>query len=98
MAHEIYYVESFKIVGPYMLEITFDDHSTQVIDFEPMLHGELLGPLHDPVVFNQVRLDSEIRNLVWPNDAAFDPETLRNWPLYADEMIEMAQRWARVPA
>jgi hypothetical protein len=98
MEHEIYYVDSFVIEGPYTLKITFDDDSTQIIDFEPLLHGELFGPLRDLAVFNQVRLDPEIRNLVWPNDAAFDPETLRNWPFYADEMIEMAQNWARVPA
>jgi hypothetical protein len=98
MAHEIFYVDGFKIVGPYTLEIQFDDGSIQVINFEPMLHGELFGSLQDLAVFNQVKLDPEIRNLVWPNDAAFDPETLRNWPLYADEMMKMAQRWARVPA
>ncbi len=98
MGHEIYYVESFIIVGAYTLKIIFDDGSTQVINFEPLLHGELFGPLRDLVLFNQVRLDREIRNLVWPNDAAFDPETLRNWPLYADDMIELAQSWALSPA
>jgi hypothetical protein len=98
MIHEIYYVDGFKIVRPYTLEITFDDSSTQVINFEPLLRGELFGPLRDLTVFNQVRLDAEIRNLVWPNDAAFDPETLRNWPRYRKTMIEMAQQWERVPA
>ena len=67
--HEIYYVDSFVIIGPHTLKITFDDASTQIIDFEPLLHGELFGPLRDLVMFNQVRLDPEIRNLVWPNDA-----------------------------
>jgi len=98
MEHEIYYVDSFTIVAPYMLRITFDDNSTQNINFEPLLYGELFGPLRDLVLFNQVRLDPEIRNLVWPNDAAFDPETLRNWPLYADAMIAMVQSWDRVLA
>jgi hypothetical protein len=98
MAHEIYYVAGFKIVGSYTLEILFDDGSAQTIDFEPMLHGQLFGPLRELAMFNQVKLDPAIRNLVWPNHAAFDPETLRNWPLYADEMIAMAQRWSRVPA
>ena len=98
MAHEIYYVEDFAIVGPYTLKIRFDDGVTQVVNLEPVLYGELFGPLRDLKLLNQVRLDSEIRNLVWPNDAAFDPETLRNWPEYRDAWIEMAQRWARVPA
>lgn len=96
--HKLYFVDAFEIVGPYTLRIVFDDKTVQVINLEPVLHGKLLGPLRDLHVFNQVRLDHEIRNLVWPNDAAFDPETLRNWPLHKNAFIEMAQSWARVPA
>ncbi len=96
--HPIFYVEAFEIVGPHTLHIEFDDGSEQVVNLEPVLRGELLGPLHDLTIFNQVRLDPEIRNLVWPNDAAFDPETLRNWPRYKDEFIRMAQSWEAVAA
>ena len=96
--HDIYYVESFEIIAPYTLHIVFDDGGIQEIDFEPVLRGKLLGPLQNITFFNRVRLDPEIRNLVWPNDAAFDPETLRNWPLYKDAFIARAQRWERVPA
>ena len=96
--HEIYYVEDFSIIGPYTLQIRFDDQTAQSINFEPILHGELLGALSDLNVFNGVSLDPEIRNLVWPNDAALDPETLRNWPIYQDKFIKMAQSWEQVPA
>jgi hypothetical protein len=96
--HELYRVLSFQIVGPYTLSITFDDDSTQIIDFAPILYGEIYGPLRDLVFFNQVRLDPEVDTLVWPNDADFDPETLRNWPLYRDEWIKRSQRWALTPA
>jgi len=97
-AHEIYYVEDFKIIGPYTLQIMFDDQTVQCINFEPILRGELLGPLRDLTIFNEVRLEPEVRNLVWPNDAALDPETLHNWPIYKDEFTKMAQSWERVPA
>lgn len=96
--HPIFYVEAFEIVGPYILHIKFDDGSEQIVNLEPVLRGGLLGPLYDLTTFNQVRLDPEIRNLVWPNDAAFDPETLRNWPQYKDAFIEMAQSWEAVAA
>ncbi len=96
--HEIYRVTNFEIVGPYTLRITFDDRTVQTIDFEPILRGELFSPLRDLDVFNQVRLDEEVQTLVWPNDAAFDPETLRNWPLYREAFIEMAQSWEAVAA
>jgi len=53
--HGIYRVESFKIISHYTLRIGFDDGSEQVINFEPVLTGELFGPLHDLALFNQVR-------------------------------------------
>ncbi len=94
--HELYSVTAFQIVGPYTLHITFDDGSEQTINFEPILHGQLYGPLRDLALFNQVRLDEEVNTLVWPNDADFDPETLRNWPLYKEAWIKAAQRWAHI--
>ncbi|MDQ3248183.1 MAG: DUF2442 domain-containing protein [Chloroflexota bacterium] len=96
--HKLYRVLSFQIVGPYTLSITFDDDSSQVIDFEPILYGEIYSPLRDLAFFDQVRLDPEVDTLVWPNDADFDPETLRNWPLYKEEWIKRSQRWALTPA
>ncbi len=96
--HEIYCVTDFKIVGPYTLRISFDDQTEQTINFEPILYGELFSPLRDLNFFNQVRLDEEVQTLVWPNDADFDPETLRNWPRYKDEFIKMAQSWEAVAA
>ena len=66
-------VEEFEIVGLYTLRVIFDDATEQVIDFEPVLRGELYGPLRDPALFNQVALDREVGTLVWPNGADFDP-------------------------
>ena len=47
MAHPIFRVVAFAIVAPYTLRVTFDDTTTQVIDFAPILAGELYGPLRD---------------------------------------------------
>ena len=64
--HPIYRVSSFQIVAPYTLRVQFDDQTEQVIDFEPVLAGELYRPLRDLALFNQVRIDPEIQTLVWP--------------------------------
>ena len=77
--HGIYRVESFQIISPYTLTIGFDDGTKQVINFEPVLTGELFGPLRDPETFGQVRLDPEINTIVWPTGADFDPATLHDW-------------------
>jgi hypothetical protein len=93
MTHDIYRVVRFAIVGSYTLRVEFDDDTTQVIDFRPVLEGPLFGPLQDEYIFNQVEIDPEVHTLVWPNGADFDPETLHNWPKYAEEMRQMVAHW-----
>ena len=78
--HPIYRVSSFQIVAPYTLRVQFDDGTEQVINFEPVLAGELYRPLRDLAVFEQVKVDPEVHALVWPNGADFDPATLHDWP------------------
>jgi hypothetical protein len=87
--HQIYEVVGFRSLGPYTLEIEFNDGISRKIDFEGVLEGELYGPLKDPTVFQQVKLDREGGNLVWPNDADFDPEILHDWP----ERTNVSQNW-----
>ena len=98
MAHPIYRVVSFEIVGKYMLRVTFDDGAVQVIDFRPVLAGELFGPLQDEKLFCQVEVDPEVHTLVWQNGADFDPAILHDWPEYSGEMQRMAKQWALVKA
>ncbi len=93
MYHKLYKVTGFEIVRDYALLVSFDDGAQQVIDFKPVLHGEMWGPLRDLTLFNQVAIDPIARTLTWPNGADFDPETLRNWPQYKDEMAARAQQW-----
>jgi hypothetical protein len=77
--------------------LRFDDGSGQTIEFGPVLAGELYGPLRDPELFGQVRLDPEVHTLVWPNGADFDPATLHDWPLFVDELSTRARAWAATP-
>ena len=93
MEHLICRVVSFQIERPFVLRVRFDDESEQVIDFEPVLGGELYRPLRDLGVFNQVQIDPEVHTLVWPNGADFDPATLHDWPKFADELARQARKW-----
>ena len=93
MIHPIVRVCDFQIAGPYTLRVTFDDGTERVIDFQPVLAGELFGPLRDLELFNQVRIDPEVHTLVWPNGADFDPETLHDWPQYAEALAARARQW-----
>jgi len=98
MPHPIYRVLDFKIVSEYTLRVVFDDGTAQVIDFEPVLRGELYGPLRQRALFNRVSVDAEAHTLVWPNGADFDPATLHDWPNCKDAFIEMASHWDLVHA
>jgi len=98
MTHLMCRVHEFAIVAPYTLRVLFDDATEQVIDFEPVLRGDLYGPLKDLALFNRVALDREVRTLVWPNGADFDPATLHEWPSCKAAFIEMASRWETVRA
>jgi uncharacterized protein DUF2442 len=93
MIHPIYRVQTFEIVSAYSLRVRFDDATEQVINFQPVLAGELYGPLRDLSLFNQVRIDPEVHTLVWPNGADFDPATLHDWPQYVQELAARAKRW-----
>lgn len=97
MEHDIFVVTAFEIIAPYTLRIEFDDASEQIINFWPMLRGELYTPLRNVTVFNQVRLDEEEGTLVWPNGADFDPATLHDWHVVGEAMIKMAQSWSDIP-
>jgi hypothetical protein len=74
--------------------VRFDDQTEQIIDFQPVLGGELFRPLRDLDLFNQVRIDPEVHTLVWPNGADFDPATLHDWSIYAQALATLAHRRA----
>jgi hypothetical protein len=93
IAHPIYRVLTYEILGPYTLRIQFDDQSSQTIDFEPILRGAIYGPLRNLELFNQVHIDSEVQTLVWPNGADFDPATLHDWPEHLNELRRLASGW-----
>lgn len=93
MKHSIRRVLSFKKAGPFTLQISFDDKCRRTIDFQPVLAGDLYGPLKSSRMFNRVRLDREVHTLVWPNGADFDPAVLHDWPKHLQAFSSAAKRW-----
>lgn len=81
------------MLGTHCLRIGFDDGSEQVINFRPILFGEIFRPLRDPAVFAQVRLDPDAHTLVWPTGADCDPATLHDWPLQIAALSVRARQW-----
>ena len=94
MDHPIYRIVSAEFLGGYRIRVGFDDGSAREIDLEPLLHGELYGPLREPALFAAVGIDPEVHTLVWPNGADFDPAVLHDWPQHEAAMRKLAQKWA----
>ena len=94
MTHSIHRVTRIDVIGSYGLCVGFDDGTVQEIDLAPVLEGELYGPLRDPRLFAQVRIDPEVHTVVWPNGADFDPAILHDWPQHEQAMRDLAKRWA----
>ena len=87
MSHPIHRVTRFSIVGPYTLAVAFADSTEQRIDFTPVLHGMLFGPLRELATFNAVTLDAEAGTLVWPNDANFTQQRCTTGPTCGTNLV-----------
>lgn len=98
MKHGIHRVVGFEKVGPFELRVAFDDGASRVIDFAPILRGEIYGPLREGSLFDQVKLDTEAHTLVWPNGADFDPAILHDWPQRRASLEQLAKSWEQPAA
>jgi len=85
MTQEYIRIIDFKVTGDHSLLLTFSDGLSRDIDFLPALKGNLYKPLRQPEYFRQVKLNEEIGNVEWPNEADFNPETLHDWPQHVNE-------------
>jgi len=80
------------LIKDYVVRVRFDDGTERVIDFEPILIGPLFGPLRDPALFRQLKVDAEIGTIVWPTGADIDPNVLYDWPQHVDAIVLRRRR------
>ena len=70
------------VLDGYHVRLTFDDGTIGDVDLGDLAErGGVFEPLRDPGFFAQVRVDSELGTIVWPNGADLDP-----CGLYADAL------------
>ena len=94
MYHDLCKIVKVSIPKLYHVSVTFDDGVTKTIDLEPILYGQMFGPLRDEKVFRQVEIDPIAETIQWPNGADFDPAVLYHWEEYKKELAERAREWA----
>jgi hypothetical protein len=71
-------VSRVKYIRDYVLWIRFNDGTEGDVDLAGELDGPVFGPLRDKRLFSEVRVDSLLRTVVWPNGADLAPEFLRD--------------------
>ena len=70
-------VVAANVAGGHRLHLRFEDGSEGVVDLGSVLNFQgVFEPLQDPSYFAQVRVDSELGTVVWPNGADVDPDVL----------------------
>lgn len=69
-------VTNVTLLDGYRLRVEFNDGVVRDVDCSFLLHGTLGEPLRDPTYFRKVRVDDELRTIVWPNGLDPAPELL----------------------
>lgn len=70
-------IESVELMGDFVLRLQFADGTVRDVDLEHELWGPMFEPLRsDPQRFREVRVDTELGTIVWPNGADMDPDVL----------------------
>ena len=70
-------VTDVRMLGRYVLELTFDTGETKILDMEPLMWGPVFQPvLVDYNLFCQVAVDHEAGTISWPTGADWAPDEL----------------------
>jgi hypothetical protein len=69
-------IEAHPLDG-YAVHVRFEDGTAADVDLSYVLnYGGVFEPLRDSAYFAQLRADTEVGTIVWPNNADIAPETL----------------------
>ena len=84
-------ITQVKPLGAYRLELTFTDGTCGQIDLKDWIVGQggVFKPLENEQFFRQVRVNSELGTIQWPNDVDFCPDVL--YSRITGKPIEFAQ-------
>jgi hypothetical protein len=69
-------VTEVRYISGHTLWLRFADGVQGEIDLSAELWGPMFEPLKDLEIFQAVRVNHELRTIVWPNGADFAPEFL----------------------
>jgi hypothetical protein len=75
--YRIPHVVGVAVIRPHVMRLLFDDGVVRDVQYVPgEARGSLFEPLDDPDYFARVRVDDDVRTVVWPNGLDLAPEVL----------------------
>ena len=79
-------VIAVRVLDGYRLELTFADGVRGIVDLSKRIlgRGGVFQELQSEAFFQQVRVDTELGTIVWPNQADFCPDLLHEWIVAGD--------------
>lgn len=70
-------IVSVRVLDQFCLEIGFEDGVIGTVDVAQLISFQgVFAPLADRHFFEQVRVNSDIGSIAWPNGADLDPDVL----------------------
>lgn len=72
----ILHVTKANYLEDYRIEVAFNNGKIGIVDLSQCLTGLIFAALKDLKMFSQLKLDTELNTIVWPNGADLAPEYL----------------------
>jgi len=70
-------IVAVECIGQYRLVLTYEDGERREVDIADVVPFDgVFAPLNDASYFRQVRVNSELGTIVWPNGADLCPDVL----------------------
>jgi hypothetical protein len=70
-------ITGVRVLAGRNVELTLTDGSRRTVDLDPYLSGPVFEQIaRDDEAFEQIRVDSELGTIVWPNGADLCPDVL----------------------
>ena len=72
----ILHVKEAKYLHGYVIWLRFNDGAEGLVDLKDELYGEVFEPLKDIDRFKSLKVDPDLKTIVWSNGADLAPEFL----------------------
>lgn len=91
------HITSAQYVSDYKIGLCFNNGRQGEVDLSPLLNNGVFRSLQEIALFAQVRVDSELETVVWPNGLDLAPEYLYFQAFKDDPLLQSQfKKWGYI--